>query len=112
MMGMNPKKMEKMMRKMGINQVELKATRVIIELADKRLIFDDPNVTKVNMMGKDNFQVVGEVREEAIDSTPEITQEDIETVASQANVDNETAKKAIEDNDYDIAKAILSFSEE
>lgn len=110
MFNMNPKQMEQMMRKMGINQKELTAKKVIIELDDKKLIFINPQVSKVNLMGHDTYQVVGEAVEEQFASA--ITDEDIKAVMEQANVDNDSARKALENNDGDIAKAILSFQSE
>ncbi len=48
---MNPRQMQQMMRKMGIQQQEIDATEVIIKTADKEIVITEPNVSKVNMMG-------------------------------------------------------------
>ena len=64
--GMNPRKAAQMMKKMGIKQVDIEATQVIIKTADKDLIINNPSVQKVNMMGQETFQIAGELEEQAI----------------------------------------------
>lgn len=110
--GMNPRKMQQMMKKMGIAQQELDATEVIIRTGDKELVFTSPQVSKVNMMGQMTFQIVGEHEERSIDSTPDINEDDVKTVMDQAEVDEKTARKAIEDANGDLAEAIMSFQSE
>jgi nascent polypeptide-associated complex subunit alpha len=107
--GMNPRKMQQMMKRMGIAQVEVPAKEVIIRTDDKEIVFDNPQVSKVNMMGQQTFQIVGEFEEKEISSEPDISEDDINTVMEQANVDKETAVKAIEDSKGDLAQAIMSL---
>lgn len=107
--GINPRKMQQMMKQMGIHQVEIHAKEVIIKAEDKTLVISNPSVLKVNMMGQETFQISGEIREEKIFTTPEISEEDIKTVMEQAEVDQQTAKKALEDADGDLAEAIMSL---
>ena len=111
-MNMNPRQMKMAMQKMGIKQDELDAVRVVIELKDKKLVFDSPEVSKVNMMGNSSFQVVGDYVEESLESSPEITDEDIQTVMDQAGVSKEEAISAIESAEGDLAEAILSFQDD
>jgi len=108
--GMNPKQMKQAMKRMGIQQQELAATQVIIRLADKEIILDEPSVQKVNMMGQWSYQITGEETHRSLDSTPEINEDDIKTVMEQTNCDEEEAKKAIEENKGDLAQAILQLS--
>ena|SRR3989344_6236061 len=112
MPGMNPRKMQQMMKQLGIQQVEIPATEVIIKTKEKNIIITNPSVSKVNMMGQENFQISGEVHEEAVSSVPDISDEDIRTVMEQAGVDRLTAQKAIEDADGDLAEAILNLKDE
>ena len=100
--GINPKKMNKMMQQMGIKQEEINATEVIIKTNSKNLVIKNPSVTKVNMMGQNSLQITGDIVEES-----DITQEDIDTVASQANVSTGKAKEALENSEGDLAEAIL-----
>jgi nascent polypeptide-associated complex subunit alpha len=109
---MNPRQMQQMMKQMGIQQVDVDANRVIIECPDKRIIIDRPQVAKVNMMGQQTWQVMGAAREEALDTAPEISDEDVQTVAEQAGVAEGEARKAIEDASGDLAEAILKLQKE
>lgn len=102
--------MQQAMRKMGIQQVDIPATRVIIQTEDKEIIISNPSVTKVNMMGQETFQIAGNIEEKSRSSAPEISEEDIKTVMEQAKVDKNTAKKAIEEAEGDLAQAILNLA--
>jgi nascent polypeptide-associated complex subunit alpha len=108
----NQRQMKQAMKRMGIKQKEIEAERVIIELSDSRIIIENPSVMKVKMMGQDNYQISGQERVEEIDSAPEITEEDIKTVMDSASCSEEEAKKALEENDGDLAKSIMSLKEE
>lgn len=112
MPGMNPRKMQQMMKKMGIAQQEVDATEVIIRCKDKEIVITNPSVSKVNAMGQQTYQIVGEEHEREMDTTPEINEEDIKTVTEQAGVDEEKAKEALENAEGDIAKAIMDLTEQ
>ena len=107
--GMNSRQAQKMMKRMGIQQQDIDATEVIIKTPEKEILIKNPQVAKVNMMGQETFQVVGEVEERAISEEPEINEEDIKTVMDQAGVDEGKAKEAIEKNKGDLAAAIMEL---
>ncbi len=110
--GINPRKMQQMMRQMGIQQQEINATEVIIKTADKEFIITNPSVAKVNMMGQETFQISGEITERELSSTSlasEISEEDIKTVMEQTGAAQKSAKKALEEADGDLAQAILNL---
>lgn len=107
--GMNPRDVQRAMKRMGIKQEEIDATEVIIKTSDKEIIIQNPQVSKVNMMGQETFQISGQIEEHALSSEPEINEEDIQTVMEQASVTEEQAKEAIEKNDNDLAKAIMAL---
>jgi len=107
--GMNPRDMQKVMKRMGIKQVELDASEVIIKMSDKDLVISNPQVSKVNMMGQETYQVVGEAQEVSKDVTPDINEDDVKTVMDQANCSNEEAAKILEENNGNIAEAILKI---
>ena len=111
-MNMNSRQMKQAMKKMGVSQDQIEAESVIIRLADRDLIIDAPDVAKVNMMGQETYQIVGEVREEMRDTAPTIDEEDIEVVISQTSVSREDAIDAINDAEGDLAQAILSLKKE
>ncbi|MBA3064352.1 nascent polypeptide-associated complex protein [Candidatus Woesearchaeota archaeon] len=110
--GMNSRKAAQMMKKMGIQQVEIPATEVIIKTPNKEIIITEPQVSKVNMMGQETFQIIGNISERELSTEPEINEEDIQTVMEQADVPEDEAKKAISDSEGDLAKAILSLKKE
>ncbi len=104
MPGMNPRQVEQAMRKLGVKQLKIDARRVIIETSDKRLIINNPEVIKINMMGNESLQITGTIEEES-----NITEDDVNTVANQANVSNDQAKKALENSKGDLAAAIIEL---
>ena len=101
---MNPKDMQKAMKKMGIKQDEIPADEVIIKQGDKNLVIKDPQVLKVNMMGQESFQITGELVEES-----GVSEDDVKTVAEQAGVSEDEAKEALEKCNGDLAEAILEL---
>ena len=102
---MNPKDMQKALKKLGVTQEEIEATEVIIKTPDKDLIIRNPQVSKVNAMGQETIQIIGEIEEFS-----GITKEDIQTVMKQANVNEKEAKKSLEKNKGDLAAAILELT--
>ena len=108
--GMNPRKVQQMMKQMGIQQVEIPATEVVIRTEDKEIIINNPSVQKVNMMGQQNFQISGEIEERELSTAPEISEEDVKTVMEQANVSEEEAKNAVEKSEGDLAQAIMGLT--
>ena len=108
--GLNPKKAAQMMQRMGIQQTEIQATEVIIKTPDKMLVFHNPSVSKINMMGQSTYQIVGEPIEQS--TALEINDDDIETVAEQAGVPLDEARKAIEESSGDLAEAIMHLKKQ
>lgn len=112
MMGLNPRDIEKAMKRMGIQQQEIDAVEVVIKTATKNIIIKNPHVAKVNAMGQESFQISGVVEEQNIDTTPEITDDDVQTVMEQTGADKKKAKDAIAKSKGDIAQAILDLKGE
>jgi nascent polypeptide-associated complex subunit alpha len=104
--GLDPKKMQAMMKQLGMSQEEIEASRVIIEKKDGRIIIENPSVAKIGIRGQESFQVSGDVREE---SRFNISEEDIKIVMEKAGASEEEARKALEET-RDIAEAILKLS--
>ena len=120
---MNPRKMEQMMKQMGIDVTELDAEEVIIRTADEELVFRDAQVTRMDAQGQQTYQVVGSpeshergeggdgaVEAGADDSSDEAASEipadDVEIVAQRAGVGADAAREALEAEDGDLAAAI------
>lgn len=106
--GLNPKKMQAMMKQLGMSQEEIAAVRVIIEKPDEtKTIIENPEVTLMNIQGQNMYQISGgEIRDELY-----ISESDIKTVAEKTGTSEEKAKKALEDSKGDLAEAILTLSE-
>ena len=123
--GMNPRKMQQMMKQMGIDVDELDAEEVVIRTADEEYVFEAPQVTKMDAQGQETFQVVGDydVREAGAggDATPvesadaadaadegagEIPESDVQIVAQRAGASEDAAREALEAADGDLAAAI------
>ena len=106
--GMNPKKMQAMMKQMGMDQKEVDASRVIIEKNDgTKTIIENPSVSKVNFQGQSTFQVVGEESEETAEVG--VSADDVKSVVEKTNCSEEQAKQALEETG-DLAEAILKLS--
>jgi len=102
--GFNPKKMQQMMKQLGINQEEIEAERVIIEKSDGKIVIENPSVQKINMQGQESWQVTGEVIEEE-----GIRDDDIKLVMEKTGKSEEEVRKAFGEND-DIAEVIVKLS--
>ena len=107
---MNPKQLQGMMRQMGIKSEELPAKKVVFELADKKLVIDNPQVTVMEVQGQKSYQVLGEAREEG--KALEIPDEDVKMVADQASVSEEKAREELVKVEGDIAQAIENLKKD
>lgn len=107
--GINPRDMQKAMKRLGIKQEEVDAELVIIKTPDKDLVIKNPHVSRVNMMGQETFQIVGDITEVDKDGKTELNEDDITTVIEQANCSREEALKALEENHGNLAEAILKL---
>src|SRR3989344_5122136 len=107
--GVSPREMQKAMKRLGIRQQEIDAELVIIKTHDKDFVIRNPQVSKVNMMGQETFQVVGSIEEVEKESKAEINEEDISTVMEQTSCTKEEARKAIEESSGNLAEAILKL---
>jgi nascent polypeptide-associated complex subunit alpha len=108
--GMNPRQMRQAMKRMGIQQEDILATEVIIRTPTEEIVILNPSVQKVNMMGQWTYQIAGEEHLRAPETTPEISEDDVQTVMEQAEVDEETAREAIEHAEGDLARAIMNLT--
>ena len=105
--GLDPKKMQAMMKQLGMNQEEIEAKRVIIEKSNNdKIIIKNPSVVKITIKGQESFQISGNVEEQT-----GISEEDIKTVMEKTGTNIKEAKKALEATNGDLAEAILSLSE-
>lgn len=108
---MNPAKMQGMMKKMGISQVNLPVKRVIFEMEDSNLVIEDPSVTKISMQGQVSYQVVGDEHEESAGPEEKFSEEDVKMVMEKTSKSEDEVKEALEECDGDIAEAIMNLSQ-
>jgi len=120
--GGNPKQAKAMLQRMGIKMEEIEAIEVMIKKRDgKNLRITNPEVSKLVMQGNVLFSVSGKIEEFAGQETQtevlkekesekvEITEDDINLVMAQTGCNHDTAKKVLEENEGDIASAILKL---
>jgi nascent polypeptide-associated complex subunit alpha len=106
--GLNPKKMQAVMKQMGIAQEDISASKVIIEKEDGgKLIISNPSVTKIKMQGQESFQITGEISEE--EKEVGVSEEDITTVVEKTGCTSDQAEKVLK-NTGDLAETILELS--
>lgn len=118
--GFNPrqlKQMEKTMKKMGMKMEELEdVEEVVITLKDKEIVIKNAEVSIMNAMGQETYQVVGKAEERIKGSGDEeasnenISDEDIELVASQTGKSKQEAEEALIKTGGDLAEAIMRLS--
>ncbi|MEK6760675.1 MAG: nascent polypeptide-associated complex protein [Nanoarchaeota archaeon] len=102
----DPKKMQAMMKQMGVSQENIDASRVVIEKTDGgKLIIENPSIQKIKIQGQESFQISGSVSEEA----ESFSEEDIQTIVEKTGVSKEVARETLEKTG-DLAEAILELS--
>jgi nascent polypeptide-associated complex subunit alpha len=105
-MNLDPKKMQSMMKQLGIAQEEIDALRVIIEREDGKTIIENPSVVKIKMSGQVSYQISGEEHEEEAG----ISEADIKQVMEKTSCSKEKAEQALKEANGDLAEAILALS--
>ena len=122
--GMNPRKMQQMMKQMGIDVTDVEAEEVVIRTADEEYVFDAPTVQRMDAQGQETFQVVGDydLRERGAGDEPAegdadadaddgagadaIPAADVEIVATRTGASEADARAALEATDGDLAAAV------
>ena len=107
MFGMDPKKMQQMMKQLGMKMDNVPATQVIIKTDAGDIIVEEPQVVKTTMQGQIVFQVSGNVKEKSF------SDEDVKLVMEQSGTtDKEMAAKALQEANGDVVKAIMKLKGE
>jgi nascent polypeptide-associated complex subunit alpha len=106
MPGLNMNQLKKLMKDVK----EIEAKRVIIEQEGKKLIIENPQITMLNMMGQETYQIIGKAEE--VSDEPEFTEEDIKLIKEQTGADEETIKEKLKENEGDIAKTIVELKKD
>ncbi len=106
--GIDPKKMQQVMKQMGIKQEAIDALRVIIEKEDgSRTVIHNPSVVKILMQGQESWQITGEAVDE---SDSETSEEDIQLVMEKTGKSYDVCRDALNENDGDLAACIVALS--
>ena len=107
--GMNPKKMQGMMKQLGIEMLDIEnAEQVIIKTRDGDIIIDNPSVSIMRAQGVDTYQINGDVKE--VPKELVIPDEDVRLVCEQTGASEEDVRKALKEANGDLAEAILALS--
>ena len=109
---MNPREAKRMMQRMGMNMDSVPdVEQVIIKTSSKEITIEQPEVAILEMQGQKIFQVAGG---KVTEKVPEreaakfaVPVEDVKLVADQTGKSVEEARKALEECEGDLAKAIL-----
>ncbi len=108
--GMNPRQMKQMMKQMGIKTEESDANAVIIVGPEKEIVIEGPDVVKMVMGGNEMFNISGgTVKVQDVKEEIEISDDDVQMVAEQAQASIEDARTALEESDGDLAEAIMKL---
>ena len=105
----NPRQMNQMMKRLGINVKEIEnVEKVIIQTDEKKYIFENAEVTIMDAQGQKTYQITG--KPSIIERKEEINEEDIKLIIEQTGKTKEEAKKALEETKGDIAEAIMKLT--
>ncbi|MEM3617023.1 MAG: nascent polypeptide-associated complex protein [Candidatus Bathyarchaeia archaeon] len=105
----SPREAKRMMQRMGLSMDAIPdVEQVIIKTISKEIVIENPEVAVVDIQGQKMFQVAGgKIIEKAVERKLAIPEEDVRLVADQTGKSLEEARKALEECDGDLAKAIL-----
>ena len=108
--GINPAKMQAMMKQMGIKQDEIDADRVIIEKKDGKIIIENPNVVKINMQGQESWQITGDSKEGEAESEEDegFSKEDIDMIVEKTGKSEDDVIESLQKTN-DIAETIMEL---
>ena len=108
----SPREAKRMMQRMGLSMGEMPDVQeVIFKTSGKEIVVENPEVAILDLHGQKIFQVTGErITERAVEKEAAkitIPEEDVRLVADQTGKSVEEAKRALEETEGDLAKAIL-----
>ena len=108
----NPREAKRMMQRMGMNMDAIPdVEQVIIKSSNKEITIEGPEVSILEMQGQKIFQVTGgkvtEKTSERKVAAKTVPEEDVKLVADQTGKSLDKARKALEECEGDLAKAIL-----
>lgn len=110
------------MRRMGMDVQQLDdVTEVIIRFPDHELVLSEPQVVTMKAQEDNVYQIIGQPEERSLTvsseaEAPSVTMqtfsdEDVQLVATQANVSEDDAREALRNAGGNLAKAIIALTE-
>ena len=105
----NPRQAKRMMQRMGMSMDNVPdVEQVVIKTSSKEIVIEEPDVAVLEVQGQRVFQVAGgNISEKVIERKLVVAEEDVRLVADQTGKSVEAARRALEECDGDLAKAIL-----
>ena len=99
--------MQQMMKQMGVDMEEINADKVEVHIGDKKMVFNNPDISKIDAQGQEMFQLQGKYKEEQKETGP--ADEDVELVMEKTDCSREDAEDALK-NAEDVAEAVMELS--
>lgn len=105
----SPRQAKRMMQRMGLSMDNVPdVEQVVIKTRLKEIVIEEPDVAVLEVQGQRVFQVAGgKISEKAVERKLVVAEEDVRLVADQTGKSVEEARRALEECDGDLAKAIL-----
>ncbi|MEM1945707.1 MAG: nascent polypeptide-associated complex protein [Candidatus Caldarchaeum sp.] len=106
---------ERLLKNLGLDVEELgTAEQVVIKLASRQIVIQNPSVYSMKAGGEHVIQIVGGELQEAeaeAEARPAYTpsEEDVTLVVSQTGASEEDARNALAEAEGDLARAILTL---
>ncbi len=107
-MKINPRQLEKAMKQMGMHMEQIDAEEVIIKTKEKEIVITEPEVSKVNMMGRDTFQITGNISER---ETEKFSDDDVEMIMEETGASEEQVREML-GKTQDLAETIMKLKKE
>ena len=102
--GLSPDKMEKMMKKLGMQMDNIPAKQVVIKTESGDIKIDEPQVIKTTMKGQVVFQISGNIKEE------KFSEDDIKLIMEQTGEKNkDKIRQILKETNGDIVEAIMKL---
>lgn len=95
--------MSKMMKQMGMDMEEIDADKVEVTIGEKKLVFKDPSLSKIEAKGQEIFQLQGDYSE-----VEDVSSEDVKLVMEKTGCSEEEARDALKDAE-DVAEAVMNL---
>ncbi len=109
---MNARQMNQMMKRFGINVKTLEGVeRVVIETATKQYVFENVEVTVMDVQGEKTYQITGSPTVKAKQTEEDTLKDDVKLVMEQTGKSEAEARQALKETNGDIAEAILKLTQ-